>query len=79
MFSCINKCDESPIERADSNATSVPNRQLKLGLAELCKSTSTMCDKMKESKRKHMLSSCLTIFPMLDSHELIFSFQPAIH
>ena len=47
-----NKCDESPIERADSNATSVPNRQLKLRLAKLCRSTSTICDKMKEFKRK---------------------------
>ena len=47
-----NKCDESPIERADSNATSVPNRQLKLRLAKLFMSTSTICDKMKEFKRK---------------------------
>ena len=77
-----NKCDESPIERADSYATSVPNRQLKLSLAQLCRSINAKCSKilkMKESKRKHRLSSCITIYPMPDSHDLIFSFQLTIH
>ena len=77
-----NKCDESPIERADSYATSVPNRQLKLSLAQLCRSINAKCSKilkMKESKRKPRLSSCITIYPMPDSHDLIFSFQLTIH
>ena len=46
----MNKCDESPIERADSYATSVPNKQLKLSLAQLCRSISARCGEILKMK-----------------------------
>ena len=69
----ITKCDELPIEGADSNATSDHNRLMKQILAQLCKSVCTMFAKtlkMKESKTKHRLSSGMMIFPTPDSHAI---------